>query len=103
FLARTLGDVARIPVKTFVETEPGRWRDAATLAPVSDAELGRATRGARLIALAGNPERGRAFTPPGTALLVWSTETGQTGDWYVERPGPSALTAALAGIAWDSL
>jgi hypothetical protein len=103
FLARTLGDVARIPVKTFVETEPGRWRDAATLAPVSVAELRRAAQGARLVALAGDPERARGFAPPAAALLVWPTARGQAGDWYIERPSPSPLTAALAGIAWDSL
>ena len=104
FLARTLGDVARIPVKTFVETEPGRWRDAATLAPVGMAELRRAAQGARLVALAGDPERARAYVPsPPAALLVWPAARGPTGDWYVERPSPSPLTAALAGIAWDSL
>jgi hypothetical protein len=104
FLARTLSEVARIPVKTFVETEPGRWRDAATLAPVAVAELRRAAQGARLVALAGDPERARAYVPsPPTALLVWPAARGPTGDWYVERPSPSPLTAALAGIAWDSL
>ncbi|PYP36340.1 MAG: hypothetical protein DMD48_12970 [Gemmatimonadetes bacterium] len=35
FLARTLADVARLPVRMFVETEPGRWRDGATLVPVA--------------------------------------------------------------------
>ena len=103
FLARTLGDVARIPVKTFVETEPGRWRDAATLAPVGVAELRRAAQGARLVALAGDPERARAYVPAAAALLVWPAPRGPAGDWYVERPSPSPLTAALAGIAWDSL
>jgi hypothetical protein len=103
FLARTLGDVARIPVKTFVETEPGRWRDGATLAPVGVAELRRAAQGARLVALAGDPERARAFAPPTAALLVWPEARGPAGDWYIERPAPSPLTAALAGIAWDSL
>jgi len=104
FLARTLGDVARIPVKTFVETEPGRWRDAATLAPAAPADLRRAAQGARLVVLAGDPERARAYAPPpSAALLVWPTTRGQPGDWYVERPSPSPLTAALAGVAWDSL
>jgi hypothetical protein len=103
FLARTLGDVARVPVKTFVETEPGRWRDAATLAPAGAAELRRAAQGARLVVLGGDPERGRAFAPPSAALLVWPTARGQPGDWYVERPPPSPLAAALVGIAWDSL
>ena len=103
FLARTLGDVARIPVKTFVETEPGRWRDAATLAPAAAADLRRAAQGARLVVLAGDPERARAYVPTSVALLVWPTVRGQPGDWYIERPSPSPLTAALAGIAWDSL
>ena len=48
FLARTLTDVARVPVKMFVETEPGRWRDAATLAPVPAGDLTRGARNARL-------------------------------------------------------
>ncbi|HWC74744.1 MAG TPA: hypothetical protein VG454_12485, partial [Gemmatimonadales bacterium] len=105
FLARTLSDVARMPVKMFVETEPGRWRDAASLAPVGTAELTRAGESARLVVLAGDPDRSRAFigarkTAP--ARLVWLTN-GQPGDWYVERPPSSPLTATLAGIDWDSL
>ena len=103
FLARTLGDVARIPVKTFVETEPGRWRDAATLTVAAPADLRRAAQGARLVVLAGDTERARAYAPASAALLAWPTARGQPGDWYVERPSPSPLTAALAGVAWDSL
>jgi hypothetical protein len=103
FLARILGDVARVPVKTFVETEPGRWRDAATLAPAGAAELRRAAQGARLVVLAGDPERARAFVPPAAALLVWPTTRALPGDWYVERPPASPLSAGLVGIAWDSL
>ena len=103
FLARTLGDVARIPVKTFVETEPGRWRDAATLAPAAPADLRRAAQGARLVVLAGDPARARAYAPAAAALLAWPTARGQAGDWYVEPPSSSPLAAALAGVAWDSL
>jgi len=103
FLARAIGDVARIPVKTFVETEPGRWRDAATLAPAAAADLRRAAQGARLVILAGDPERARTYAPISAALLVWPTANGPSGDWYVDPPPASPLTAALAGIAWDSL
>ena len=103
FLARTLGDVARVPVKTFVETEPGRWRDAATLAPAAVADLRRAAQGARLVVLAGDPDRARAYVPASVALLAWPTTRGQPGDWYVERAPPSPLAAGLAGVAWDSL
>ncbi|HEV8510566.1 MAG TPA: vWA domain-containing protein [Gemmatimonadales bacterium] len=103
FLARTLSDVARVPVKVFVETEPGRWRDGATLAPVATAELTRAAAGARLVIATGDPARARAFTSGARAArLLWPTN-GQAGDWYVERPLSSPLTAALAGVLWDSL
>jgi hypothetical protein len=105
FLARTLGDVARMPVRVFVETEPGRWRDGATLAPVPSGELARAAAGARLVIATGDPERAREFTAGSRtkgALLLWPTN-GQTGDWYVERALSSPFTAALAGVAWDSL
>jgi hypothetical protein len=103
FLARTLTDVARVPVKVFVETEQGRWRDAATLAPVVAAEMTRAAAGARLVIATGEPGRARAFTgSTRAARLLWPTN-GQAGDWYVERPASSPFTAALAGVLWDSL
>ena len=103
FLARTLSDVARVPVKVFVETEAGRWRDGATLAPVASSVLTSAAANARLVIAMGDPERARAFTSgPRGAVLVWRTN-GQPGDWYVERPLSSPLTAALAGVLWDSL
>ena len=103
FLARTLADVARIPVKMFVETEPGRWRDAATLAPVTTGELSRAAANARLLAAIGDPQRAQPFIGASrSARLAWPTN-GQAGDWYVERPQASPLSAALAGVLWDSL
>jgi len=103
FLARTLSDVARVPVKVFVETEPGRWRDGATLVPVPASVLSGAAANARLVVAVGSPERARAFTTgPRRAVLLWPTN-GQPGDWYVERPASSPFTAALAGVVWDSL
>ena len=104
FLARTLSDVARVPVRTFVESEPdgGGWRDAANLTPVSTAEVTRVVAGARLVVRAGNPAPLDRFASTG-AILTWSTTRGQEGDWYVQPPGPSPLADALAGIAWDSL
>jgi hypothetical protein len=103
FLARALSDVARVPVKVFVETEPGRWRDGATLVPVATNVLTSAAANARLVIAMGEPERARAFTNRSrNAVLLWATN-GQPGDWYVERPLSSPLTAALAGVIWDSL
>src|SRR5206468_2805829 len=107
FLARTLSDVARVPVRTFVGSEPGGggergWRDGASLTPVSGAEVARAVAGARLVVRGGDPAKFDRFSAPG-AVLTWRTARGQEGDWYVQLPGPSALAGALGGIAWDSL
>ncbi|HXO84587.1 MAG TPA: hypothetical protein VN803_03580 [Gemmatimonadales bacterium] len=103
FLARTLSDVARIPVKVFVETEPGRWRDAATLAPVATSELSRAAANARLLAAVGDPQRARPFIGASRSTRLWWPTNGQGGDWYVERPQASLLSAVLSGVLWDSL
>jgi len=103
FLAHTLSDVARVPVKVFVETEAGRWRDGATLVPVPTGVLATAAASARLVVAMGDPERARTFTGGSRpAVLLWPTN-GQAGDWYVERPLSSPFTAALAGVLWDSL
>jgi hypothetical protein len=102
FLARALADVARVPLRTFVQAEAGRWRDAATLVPVSTDEVTRAVAAARLVVLAGDPARWREVHPRG-AVLTWASGVGESGDWYVEPPGPSPIAGALAGIPWDSL
>jgi hypothetical protein len=104
FLARALGDVARVPVKTLVQAEPGgtRWRDAATLTPVSSGEVARLVATASLTIAAGEPGAFAHLAPPGAALL-WPRGRRQDGDWYVQPPGPSPVAAALAGVAWDSL
>ncbi|HEV2750945.1 MAG TPA: hypothetical protein VGV12_10530 [Gemmatimonadales bacterium] len=106
FLARTLADVARLPVRTFVETErPGKgWRDAVTLESRPAGEVARAVASAQLLIEAGDPAAFTGFVPKG-AMLLWPGPGGsrQDGDWYVQPPGPSPLAAALAGVAWDSL
>jgi len=106
FLARTLEDVARVPVRTFIEAEPGgsRWRDAATLESRAPSEVARAVAGAALVIEAGDPATFSRFSPQG-AVLLWPGTRRLDGDWYVQPPpsGPSPLTGALAGVAWDSL
>lgn len=103
FLARALADVARMPVKMFVQVEPGRWRDAATLAPAAAPDLTRAAQSARLLVLTGDPESARAVVGSRRAARLLWPASGQSGDWYVERPPSSPFTAALSGVVWDSL
>ncbi len=102
FFARTLGEVAHVPVKLFVETEPDRWRDGATLMPVSVDVVQRAVAGARLVALIGN----RGCLAPfrrHTGVVWWPQDGAPAGDWYVDPPPASPLAGALAGVVWDSL
>jgi len=102
FFARVLSDVARVPVKLFVETEPDRWRDAATLASITPEAVRRAAAGARLVALIGAPARLAPFRRP--AGIVWWPDPGSaSGDWYVDPPPASALAGSLGGVDWDSL
>jgi hypothetical protein len=104
FLARTLADVARLPVRTFVETErPGKgWRDAATLESRPASEVARAVAAAQLVIEAGDPATFAGFAPKG-AMLSWPGTGRQDGDWYVQPPAASPLATALTGVAWDSL
>jgi len=106
FLARTLEDVARVPVRTFIEAESGgnRWRDAATLESRAPGDVARAVAGAALVIEAGDPAPFSRFSPKG-AVLLWPGARRLDGDWYVQPPatGPSPLAGALAGVAWDSL
>ncbi len=100
FLARTLGDVARVPLRMFVQPEKGApWREAVTLTPVAPDEVRRALAGARLVVLGGDP--GALGRPP--AVLRWSSGAAVAGDWYADPPPASPLSFALAGVTWDSL
>ena len=119
FLARTLEDVARVPVRVLVAAGPGGggaggagaaggagggWRDASTLMPVAAPEVARAVRGAQLLVEAGDPATFVRFaTPERGAVLLWPLTRRQEGDWYVQPPGASPLAGPLAGVAWDSL
>jgi len=106
FLARTLEDVARVPVRTFIEAEPGRgrWRDGATLEGRAPGDVARAVAGAALVIEAGDPAMVGRFSPKG-AVLLWPSQRRLDGDWYAQPPpsGLSPLARALAGVAWDSL
>ena len=104
FLARTLEDVARVAVRTFIEAEPGgnRWREGTTLEGRPPSDVARAVAGAALVIEAGDPTSFSRFSPKG-AVLLWLGTRRLDGDWYVQPPGPSPLAGALAGVAWDSL
>lgn len=104
FLAAALQDVARVPLRVFVDPAPGggSWRDARTLAPVSASDVARAVRGARLVVLAGDGAALAGIRPAGPTL-EWPAGPARGGDWYVESPPASPLAGVLAGIDWAAL
>jgi len=102
FFAKTLAEVSRVPVKLLVQTEPGKWRDGTTLAPLGGDAAARAVAGARLVALIGDPARLAAYRRRG-GIVSWPFTAARSGDWYVDPPPASPLAAAFAGVDWDSL
>ena len=101
FLARALGDVARVPVRYFTQITTGKWNEGVTLAPVSVDRLQRALRGARLVVLVGDPSHWPRVAAP--ALLTWNSAGGSAGDWYLAPTPGSPLAGALVSVPWDSL
>ncbi len=102
FFAKTLAEVSRVPVKLLVQTEPAKWRDGTTLAPLGADAATRAISGARLVALVGDPARLAPYRRRGGTVL-WPFTTARAGDWYLDPPPSSPLAAAFAGVDWDSL
>lgn len=102
FFAKTLAEVARVPVKLLVQTEATRWRDGTTLAPLGADAVARATGGARLVALIGDPARLAAHRRR-AGMVLWPITAARSGDWYVDPPPASPLAGAFAGVDWDSL
>jgi len=100
FLARTLGDVARVPVKYYTQIAAGKWNEGVTLASVPAEQVRRALAGAHLVVQMGDPAHWTSPSVP--ALLNWNTG-GAAGDWYLTPSSGSPVTGALATVPWDSL
>src|SRR5207249_2817696 len=88
FLARTLEDVARVPVRTFIEAEPGgsRWRDAATLESRAQSEVARAVAGAAPVIAAGDPATFSRLSPRGRSPAARGTHCRPLRPWWRSRP-----------------
>ena len=101
FLISTLRDVAAVPVRGYLETEPGAWRRAGDLQPASRMEVTEAVRKADLLVTVGAPSDLARGT---RARARWSWLAGATtpGDWYVSPAGPSPVSGALTGLPIDS-
>ena len=103
-LYRTLLDVAQLPVRGYLQMEPGRWRSYHDLAPVPADEVRRAARGADLLIVKGDQAEAAATRARG--VWLWPAEgsgsTAIAGDWYVTPGGMSPLAGAFTGLPVDS-
>lgn len=103
-LYRALLDVAQLPVRGYLQIEPGRWRSYADLSPVSSEEVRRAARGADLLILKG--DQSEAGVTRARGVWLWPGEgsgiTAITGDWYMTPSGASPVAGAFTGLPVDS-
>ncbi|MEO5799447.1 MAG: hypothetical protein ABIZ70_09765 [Gemmatimonadales bacterium] len=99
FLYRTLREVVEVPVRGYVQLEPGAWRRMDDLRRVAATEVTAAAKNADLLAVRG------VATPWQTsarARLLWAP--GETpGDWYLGPAGASPVAGAFVGAPIDSL
>lgn len=102
FLYRTLLDVAQLPVRGYLQMEPGRWRTYHDLSPVSTDQVQRAARGADLLIVKGDQAESRNTNARG--VWHWPSGTGAalSGDWYLTATPASPLAGAFIGLPVDS-
>jgi hypothetical protein len=94
-----------LPTRGFFRVAPGQWRIEGTLAPASDADVRRAISLAPVVVLHGDTA---IFGPPrqatrGALGLIVPPAVPSDDEWYATGAPPSPLSAALGGVAWDSL
>jgi hypothetical protein len=104
FLLDALRDVAALPVRGYLETQPGQWRRAGDLRPIARDEVAAAARRADLLVTLGNPGALAAGSRARGRLALPAVRPGSAspGDWYVAVPGATPLAGAFGGLAVDS-
>jgi hypothetical protein len=101
--------------RAYLRIAPGQWRDAATLAPIAEAVVRARARAARTLVVQGDttwlgPLADVAaggvllvVPPPLPAAPARADALPAREEWFVAGAPASPVSAALAGIAWDSL
>jgi hypothetical protein len=105
FLYAALRDVARLPVRGYVQLDAGRWRTMSDLSAVGIDRVRQAARGADLLVLKGDPG---SMAEGAQARGIWRWPSGETGvapvtgDWYLSAPEVSPIAGAFLGEPVDS-
>lgn len=104
FLLPVLRGAVSLPTRAYYRVAPNTWRAEATLSSVSEAEVRRILRSAPLAIIHGDTgvfgSPRRATTG---ALMLMTPPADTSGEWYPAAAPSSPVSAALSGIAWDSL
>ncbi|MFN2317273.1 MAG: hypothetical protein ABR602_11355 [Gemmatimonadales bacterium] len=102
FLFRTIGELAGLPVRGYLQVEPGAWRRMDGLTPVGTATVAEAVRRADLLVSFGAPVPGSGETRA-RGHWDWPVASPVSGDWFlVPVPGAPA-GAGLGAIPAESL
>ncbi len=104
YLVPVLRGAVSLPTHAYFRVAPGSWRNEGSLAPIAEADVKRALRDAPLAILHGDTA---LFGPPrdattGALTLFAPPNDGAEESYPVGAP-PSPISAAMSGIAWDSL
>jgi hypothetical protein len=95
-----------LPTRAYFRVAPGAWRQDGALAPVAESVVRAALREAPLAVIHGDTAYfgpPRSATTGSLALISPPAPSDSTGEWYAVAAPPSPLSAALSGMAWDSL
>ena len=104
FLLPVLRGAVSLPTRAYYRVAPNVWRGEATLTAVSEAEVRRILRSAPLAIIHGDTAVFGSPRAATTGALMLITPPGDTsGEWYPAAAPASPVSAALSGIAWDSL
>ncbi|MGQ0539710.1 MAG: hypothetical protein ACT4R6_12245 [Gemmatimonadaceae bacterium] len=105
-LLLVLRGTLNLPTRGYLRVAPGVWRVEGTLAPVPEEEVRRALQNAPLAIVHGDTAlfgNARSLTRGALLLLAPPQPDRSSGEWYATAAPASPVSAALSGIAWDSL
>jgi hypothetical protein len=104
FMMPVLRGAVSLPARAYLRVAPGQWRVDGSLASVSESDVRRALREAPLAILHGDTAMFGAPRAATTGSLALFAPPPPSGDeWYAVAAPSSPISAALSGIAWDSL
>lgn len=102
FLFKTIRELAGLPVRGYLQVEPGAWRVMDGLTPVSMAAVAEAVRRADLLVSFGDPVPGSGETRA-RGHWDWPVASPVSGDWFLAPVPGAPAGAGLATIPAESL